>query len=72
MKRTKTIKIEVYESPSLTKIIKIFNDVNTFIDWINIDKPYNFDVFADQVAVNNQIFLDWEEFDYYINNNIIW
>lgn len=72
MKRTKTIKIEVYESPSLTKIIKIFNDVNTFIDWINIDKPYNFDVCADQVAVNNQIFLDWEEFDYYINNNIIW
>ena len=57
--------IDVYESPTSSKIIKVFYDMRSFEYWVEHEKPSNFGIYADQVAINGQMLLDWEELENY-------
>jgi len=57
--------IDVYESPTSSKIIKVFYDMISFEYWVEHEKPSNFGIYADQVAINGQMLLDWEELENY-------
>lgn len=57
--------IDVYESPTSSKIIKVFYDMMSFEYWVEHEKPVNFGIYADQVAINGQMLLDWEELENY-------
>ena len=65
MKVTKTNLIDVYESPTSSKIIKVFYDMSSFEYWVEHEKPTNFGIYADQVAINGQMLLDWDELEKY-------
>lgn len=57
--------IDVYESPTSSKIIEVFYDMRSFEYWVEHEKPSNFGIYADQVAINGQMLLDWEELENY-------
>lgn len=61
----KAVVIDVYESPTSSTIIDVFYDMRSFEYWVEHEKPSNFGIYADQVAINGQMLLDWEELENY-------
>ena len=57
----KKCKIEVFVKPNSTEILKTFNSISELEQWIEHDKHPTLDIDADQVAINDQVLLGWDE-----------
>ena len=51
--------IEVYDSPSSSKVIATFKSRKAFDKWMEENCP---DLNADRVAINDMVLLGWDEY----------
>jgi hypothetical protein len=58
-------KIEVFESPISDNVIAEFKTMAAFEFWMENVKNPRVDIFADSVAVNDEILLGWDELEDY-------